>query len=94
MSYSAKLIAGGKIVLPAELRRELGFNEGDRLVIEREGDSLVIKSYAQVIREVQAEFRKLVPPGGPSMVDELIAERRAEAAREQEEMDCWTSAGQ
>jgi len=42
MTFSAKLIKGGKIVIPAELRRELGFNEGDRLVFEREGDTLVI----------------------------------------------------
>ena len=38
MTYQAKLIKGGKIVIPAELRRELGFHEGDRLVIERAGD--------------------------------------------------------
>lgn len=82
MSYHAKLIKGGKIVIPAELRRELGFNEGDTLVIERDGDTLTIKTYAQVVREVQSEFRRLVGPHGGSLVDELIADRRAEAASE------------
>ena len=33
---------GGKIVIPAELRRELGFADGDRLVFEREGNSLIL----------------------------------------------------
>lgn len=36
MTYSAKNIAGGKIVIPAELRRELGVNAGDTVLIERE----------------------------------------------------------
>lgn len=82
MSYQAKLIKGGKIVIPAELRRELGFEEGDTLVIEREGNSAVIKTYAQVVREVQATFKAMLGDRKQSMVDELIAERRAEAARE------------
>ena len=82
MSYHAKLIKGGKIVIPAELRREFGFEDGDTLVFEREGNSLVIKTYTQVVREVQATFKAMKPDAGRSMVDELIAERRAEAARE------------
>ena len=80
MTYSAKLIKGGKIVIPAELRRELVFNEGDRLVFEREGDTLVIKTNAQVLREVQANFKRLVKH--PFTVDDFIAERRAQAARQ------------
>lgn len=80
MTYSAKLIKGGKIVIPADLRRELGFAEGDRLVFEREGESLVIKSHRQVVREVQESFKGLVKE--PFTVDDFIAERRADAARE------------
>lgn len=82
MSYHAKLIKGGKIVIPAELRRELGFKDGDRLIIEREGNCAVIKTYEQVVREVQAEAKHLIGRYKGSIVDELIAERRAEAARE------------
>lgn len=82
MTYSAKIIKGGKIVIPAKLRRELGFAEGDRVVFEREGNSLVIKSYHQVVREVQAAFRPFKPQDGSSIVEELIAERRQEAQRE------------
>lgn len=85
MTYSAKLIKGGKIVIPADLRRELGFAEGDRLVFEREGETLVIKSYRQVVREVQEAFRPFRPADGTSIVDDLIAERRLEAQRDEEE---------
>ncbi|MFN3819834.1 AbrB/MazE/SpoVT family DNA-binding domain-containing protein [Blastomonas sp.] len=85
MTYSAKLIKGGKVVIPADLRRELGFNEGDRLIFEREGDSLVIKSDTQVLREVQEAFRPFRPADGSSIVDLLIQERRLESMREDEE---------
>ena len=64
------------------MRRELGFKEGDRLIIEREGNCAVIKTYDQVVREVQAEVKRLTGPYKGSIVDELIAERRAEAARD------------
>lgn len=85
MTYSAKLIKGGKIVIPADLRRELGFAEGDRLVFERDGEALVVKSHRQVIREIQEALRPYRLPDGRSMVDEFIAERRLEAQREDEE---------
>jgi AbrB family transcriptional regulator (stage V sporulation protein T) len=76
MSYSAKVISGGKIVIPAELRRELGIKDGDTLVIERDDKgAFVLKSYFQVVREVQAEFRALV--GDDYSVDQFLAERKA-----------------
>lgn len=80
MTYQAKLIKGGKIVIPAELRRELGFADGDTLVIEREGNSVVIKTYLQVVREVQAEMKRLIKK--PFTVDDYLAEKYAEAERE------------
>ncbi len=82
MTHHAKVIKGGKIVIPAELRREFGFKDGDTLVLEREGNGLVIKTYEQVIREVQAAVRKAIGPYNGSIVDEFIAEQRAEAAAE------------
>ncbi len=90
MTYHAKVIAGGKIVIPAELRREFGIKDGDSLVIERdESGGLSIKTYGQVVREVQAEFRAMTGNYQGSMVDDLIAQRRSEAAREDAEFDEW-----
>ena len=80
MTYQAKIIAGGKIVIPAELRRELGLQIGDTLVIEREGNALVLKSYLQVVREVQREFQAMMKES--DTVDAFIADRRAEAEHE------------
>lgn len=90
MTYHAKVIAGGKIVIPAELRRELGIKDGDSVVIERDDrGQLVLKSYAQVVKEVQANFRAMIGPYQGSMVDELIADRRREAEEEDRRTREW-----
>lgn len=83
MSYHAKLIKGGKIVIPAALRRELGFEDGDTLVLEREAGGVVIKTRGQVLREIQADVRAKLGDYKGSLVDDLIAERRREADMEE-----------
>ena len=80
-SYSARVDSSGRIVVPAELRDRLNFHPGDELVLREEAGSLTVKTYDQVIAEAQAYFRQFIPPG-VSLVDELLAERRAEADRE------------
>ncbi|MEK7343403.1 MAG: AbrB/MazE/SpoVT family DNA-binding domain-containing protein [Pseudomonadota bacterium] len=77
MTYSGKMIAGGKAVLPAELRREFGLRDGDRIIFERHGEGILVKSYDQVLREVQSNLKALIKH--PFTVDEFLAERRAEA---------------
>lgn len=81
MTYQAKVIAGGKIVIPAELRREMGIKDGDVLVLDRAEDgTLEIKTHAQIIREGQQAIRASLKR--IFTVDEFIAEKRAEAERE------------
>ena len=80
MTYQGKLIKGGKVVIPADLRHALGFKDGDTIVFERHGASIVMKSYAQVVREVQDDIRKLIKK--PFTVDDFLAEKYAEAERE------------
>lgn len=80
MTHQAKIIAGGKIVIPAELRRALGMKDGDRVVIDREDGKLVIRTWDQVVRDIQMQMKKNIRK--PFTVDEFIAERREEAARE------------
>jgi bifunctional DNA-binding transcriptional regulator/antitoxin component of YhaV-PrlF toxin-antitoxin module len=92
MTYNADISATGTVELPAELLKEAGLKAGDRLVIERDADNrLILKTRAQVLREVQQYMRRFVPEGR-SLVDELIAERRAEAAREDAEFEEWQRA--
>lgn len=81
MTYHAKIIAGGKLVIPAVLRRELGIVDGDSVVVARQSDGgLSIKTHAQVIADGQRSYRAMLK--APFTVDDFVADRRAEAARE------------
>lgn len=83
-TFRAVLGDDGRVVIPAAERRRLGFHPGDTLIGESDGTSILLRSHEAVIREVQEFFSPYKWPG-VSEVDELIAERRAEAAREEGE---------
>ena len=81
MTYHAKIYGGGKMALPADVRRALGIKDGDRVNLNIADGRLNIRTMEQVVRDMQTRVGRLVPEG-ISLVDELIADRRAEAARE------------
>ena len=73
---------GGRIVIPAEIRKKLGFEIGETFNLEIDkDDSVRISSRSQALRRAQNLFRKYVPEG-ISVVDEFLAERRKEADNE------------
>jgi AbrB family looped-hinge helix DNA binding protein len=75
---------GGRMVIPAELRRSLGVQAGDQVVVDLKDGDLRVRSLDAVIKRVQERVRQYVPDH-ISLVDELTADRRAEAARESED---------
>ena len=80
-SYTVTLGERGRVVLPSSLRRELGVHTGDRLILSvQEDGSVRLVSARQLAAELQGIFKDLAPDR--SLADELIAERRAEQARE------------
>lgn len=75
MTYHAKVIAGGKVVIPADLRRELGIRDGDSIVFERQAEGgIAVKTFAQVVKEAQQKFRTMVGPD--YTVDQFLADRK------------------
>lgn len=76
----------GRVVVPAPIRRELGIEEGTELMARVEGDGIVLEPRSAAIRRLQALVRATVPEG-VSLGDELIAERREEARREEAELE-------
>jgi AbrB family looped-hinge helix DNA binding protein len=73
----------GRLVVPAPLRRRLGIEAGDVLVARAEDDRLVFERRQAVLARLRKRFA--VVPAGVSLADELIAERREEARRENSE---------
>ena len=74
-----QLGAQGRVVVPAPIRKALGFRPGDTLVARVEDDRLVIEKPESVERRIRDRFRT---SRGRSLAEELLAERREEARRE------------
>ena len=86
MTYHMKMFEGGKVVIPAELRRELGLSKGDTLVIERSDDGqLVIKTFRQVVEDIQLRVKQMIKH--PFTVDDFLAEKYREAELEEEKWE-------
>lgn len=82
--YVVPLQENGRMILPADLRQVLGVGKGDRIVLRAEGERVELTTARHERRRAQEIFRRYVP-AGTRIVDEFIAERRAEARREDEE---------
>jgi AbrB family looped-hinge helix DNA binding protein len=74
----------GRVVLPAAVRRALGIEGEAHLVLTPQADgSARLETFDAVVRRIQAYYMSL-PPREDGMLwsESLIADRRAEAARE------------
>ena len=80
---SIRLGPQGRLVIPVELRRELGLEAGSELAIRSDGRRLILEPRSEVLRRVRSRFA--VAPDDVSLTDELLADRRAESAREDAE---------
>ncbi len=81
MTYHAKMIAGGKLVIPAELRRALDIKDGDRVMLEQRDGAIFIRTQREALRRLQ----DLVQAKSPSEIDPIdifIADRRAGTTRD------------
>lgn len=76
-----KIVDGGKLVIPAVMRRELGLSTGDTVLVDVEDGELRVRSVSRALERARAILRKYVPEG-VSIADELITDRRREAERE------------
>jgi AbrB family looped-hinge helix DNA binding protein len=68
----------GRMVIPSELRKELGIEVGTELVARFERDRLVLETPAAILAILQEQLAQIKV----IMVDELIGERKVEVNRE------------
>lgn len=81
---TATMSQGGRVVVPKEFRQKLGIKEGDEVIWTEVDGQVVLTSRRKQIEQAQKLCAALFA-GQParSLSDELIAERRAEAAAEE-----------
>lgn len=80
-TYRARVTEGGRVVIPAEVRRQLGVSTGDEVILDVTDGEVRIRSVRGAIARAQALVRQYVAPD-KSMADELIRDRRRAAQSE------------
>jgi len=74
-AFPVRLGDSGRLVLPAEIRKQLNLRQGDQLLLSVEPDGSVrMTSAREVVRQTRGLYR--VRAGRRSLVDELIADRQ------------------
>lgn len=83
MDVYVKMAENGRIVVPSALRAEIGLPTGGDFLARVENGMIILEPHKMALERVRRLVQQYAPADdGGSVVDELIAERRAEAARE------------
>ena len=80
-AYAVKLSREGRVLIPVDVRVELGLSEGSTLSLRVQDGEIRLFDRAQSLRRAQQIAAKYKKPG-ESVVDELINERKQAATRE------------
>ncbi len=80
-AYRTVISSRGQVVIPAELRQQLGLEKGTRATWSEERGRLVLTPMTEKRLDEIMGFLKPAP-GEPSMFEEIFAERERERRRE------------
>ncbi len=78
----ARVMADGRVSLPAELRKKHGLAQGGEVMVEDAGDAIVPRTLDQVVARAQALSRKLVAGKDSASIIGFLADRALEAKAE------------
>jgi len=83
--FTARIEKSGRIVIPAAVRKELGLQEGAEVIVRIDEQGLCLMgTRRQALDRVQRRLRRFVN-AGRLLSEELIEDRRREAAGNQAE---------
>ena len=80
-SHKATIGPQGRVVVPAPIRKALNWEEGTVLTFEIRDGEIVISDQLTAFRQFQEYAQSLIPPG-TDVLEDFLAERRAQARRE------------
>lgn len=80
-SVKTKVTEGGRIVIPAKMREAMGMKVGTSVTLTVRDGALRITTRDEAFRRIDEMMKDHIKPGR-SVIDELIKERRDEAAKD------------
>ena len=81
-AMSVRVTQGGRLVLPAAIRRSMKIADGEVVMLEMKGKVLQIVPLRDRLDAIQSACSKVLTGG--HVVDEFLEERRREAAEDQD----------
>lgn len=81
-AMSARITQGGRLVIPAAVRRSMKITDGEVVMLQVQGRVLQVVPLSEQLDAVQSLCSQVLTGG--KVVDEFLEERRREAAREME----------
>ncbi|BDP42769.1 hypothetical protein DAETH_27380 [Deinococcus aetherius] len=78
-AYSLKLQAQGRVVVPSDVRADLGVQEGDDLILLKEEGGYKLTSRRLLAEALYGSLKKEGLLADRDLTQELLDERRAEA---------------
>ena len=80
-TVTAKLEKSGRVLIPAEIRRQLNLKAGSEILLRVDDTGLTLGTREQALDRIRKRLREFIPPDR-ILSEELIQERRAEFEKE------------
>jgi AbrB family looped-hinge helix DNA binding protein len=80
-TVSVRIEKSGRVMIPAVIRRQFNLKEGNEVLLRIDDTGIQMGTREQALARIQKRLRRYIPENRV-LSEELIAERRAEAERE------------
>lgn len=91
MGVQITVSPNGRIVIPADVRRQLGLEQGGTLILDVDEFGLRLTTAKQRVLKAQQLYRQLGQGKGtgkaPPSVDDFLEQKRKDAQRENDELE-------
>ena len=87
MGIDIKVAANGRMTLPADVRKRMGLENGGNLILKESDLGLELTNFRQRAKKAQVLYKKYSRGKQQFTVDDLIAQKRADAALEDAKLD-------